>query len=174
MVKLPNTKKYSKYHCIGHITRMSVLHWKRKSKTLFANAICINIGKLTKASPNRPTNSNISNFSKGQIGLLTILSSMEEGRQGERSCSWFNNNGDSRSYCRWICWGHLSSNTQKKHLRAIITIDNKKVKPDNIENSAVILFIDNDYLEGFNWVHDDLMVIIATIHNYVVKRILVN
>ena len=36
------------------------------------------------------------------------------------------------------------------------------------------MFSEADYLEGFDQQHDDPMVITATIHNYSVKRILVN
>ena len=53
-------------------------------------------------------------------------------------------------------------------------MENKKVRPKRISAGPVISFWDEDYPEGFNQQHDDLMVIIATIHNYSVKRILVN
>ena len=36
------------------------------------------------------------------------------------------------------------------------------------------IFFYNNYLEGFNQEHDDLMVISTTIHNYAIKRILVD
>ena len=52
-------------------------------------------------------------------------------------------------------------------------VNNKKVKHDDLEKSAVISFSDNDYLEGFDRDHDDLIVITTAIHNYDVKRILV-
>ena len=55
-----------------------------------------------------------------------------------------------------------------------MAIENKKVKPDSTESNPVILFSSDDYLEGFDYDHDDPMVITTTIHNYVVKRILVN
>ena len=42
-----------------------------------------------------------------------------------------------------------------------------------VEKGSIISFFDNDYLEGFDCDHDDLMVIIVTIHNYTIKRIFI-
>ena len=53
-------------------------------------------------------------------------------------------------------------------------VENKKVRLDDTVKSALILFSYNDYLKGFDWNHDNLMVIIIAIHNYIVKRILVD
>ena len=50
----------------------------------------------------------------------------------------------------------------------------KKIKLDDIEKGLIISFFDNDYLEGFDCDHDNSLVITATIHNYAVKRILVD
>ena len=55
-----------------------------------------------------------------------------------------------------------------------MVVENKKVKSDDTKKSLVISFSNDDYVEGFNYDYDDPMVIIATIHNYVVKRILVD
>ena len=55
-----------------------------------------------------------------------------------------------------------------------MVVDNKKVKLDDVAKSAVISISDNDYLDGFDWDHDDPMVITATIHYYVVQRVLVD
>ena len=55
-----------------------------------------------------------------------------------------------------------------------MAIENKKVKLDNAKRGSIISFFNDDYLEGFNCDHDDSVVIIATVHNYVVKRILAN
>ena len=71
---------------------------------------------------------------------------------------------------RGFVGGGLNNNAQKRHLRAVITIENKKAKPDDVENSVVLSLSDDDYLEGFDRDHDDPMVIATTIHNYVVKR----
>ena len=49
---------------------------------------------------------------------------------------------------------------------------NKKVKPNDVEK--VQLYCYNDYPKRFDQDHDDLMVIIAAINNYIVKRILVD
>ena len=43
-----------------------------------------------------------------------------------------------------------------------------------VKKGLVISFSDDDYPKGFDHDHDDSMVIIATIHNYVVKIILVD
>ena len=43
-----------------------------------------------------------------------------------------------------------------------------------IENGSIILFSNDDYPKRFNHDQDDLMVITATIHNYTIKRILVD
>ena len=50
-------------------------------------------------------------------------------------------------------------------------VENKKVKPNNVEKGPIMSFL-KDYLKGFNHDHDNLMVIIAITHNYYVKRIL--
>ena len=52
--------------------------------------------------------------------------------------------------------------------------ENKKVKPNDVEKSPIILFFDDDYLETFNGVHDGPMVITTNVHNYTIKRILVD
>ena len=67
-----------------------------------------------------------------------------------------------------------SNNAHKRHLREVLTIENKKVRSRKVEASSVISFLDDDYLEGFDREHDDPMVITTTIHNYAVKQILVN
>ena len=53
-------------------------------------------------------------------------------------------------------------------------LESKRTKPQEGENDVVISFFDKDYLDEFDMDHDDPMMITATIHNYVVKRILVN
>ena len=68
----------------------------------------------------------------------------------------------------------FNNNAHKRHLWAIIVIENNKVKSNNKEKGLDILFSDDDYVKGFDRYHDNPMVIIATIHNCVVKRILVN
>ena len=55
-----------------------------------------------------------------------------------------------------------------------MVIKEKKVKATYVEKGPVISFFDDDYLEGFDYDHDDLMVVTTTIHNYAIKRILVN
>ena len=70
--------------------------------------------------------------------------------------------------------GGLSYNAQKRHLQAMMTIKNKRVRFDNEEKKVVISFSNDHYLEGFDWDHDDPMVITVAIHNYIVKRILVD
>ena len=47
-------------------------------------------------------------------------------------------------------------------------------KSYNYKERLVILFFDYDYLEGFNHYYDDLMVITNIVHNYAIKRILVD
>ena len=54
-----------------------------------------------------------------------------------------------------------------------MVVESKKVKPYEVEKSIIISFFDDDYLDGFALNHNDSMVITTTIHNYVVKRILV-
>ena len=56
----------------------------------------------------------------------------------------------------------------------MMAVENKKVKPDDVEKSVIILFFDSDYWEGFNREHNEPIVISIAIHNYIVKRILVN
>ena len=46
--------------------------------------------------------------------------------------------------------GGLNSNARNRHLRVVMIIDNKKVKPDDVGKSAVISFSNNNYLKGFN------------------------
>ena len=70
--------------------------------------------------------------------------------------------------------GDLSNNAQKRYLQAVMAVESKKVNPHEVENNVVISFSDDDYPDGFNLDHDDSMMINATIHNYVVKRILVD
>ena len=48
------------------------------------------------------------------------------------------------------------------------------MKPDDQEKGLVISFSDEDYLEGFDWDHDDSMVITIIIHDYAIKKILVD
>ena len=50
--------------------------------------------------------------------------------------------------------------------------ENKKVKLDNVDRDSVILFSNNDYHKGFDYDHDDPMVITTTIHNYQLKGFL--
>ena len=55
-----------------------------------------------------------------------------------------------------------------------MAIENKKVKPDDVEKSAILLLSDSDLLERFNREHDDPMMITIVIHKYTVKRILID
>ena len=55
-----------------------------------------------------------------------------------------------------------------------MVIENKKIILDDLEKGLVISFSNEDYPKGFNKDHDDPMVITTTIHNDVVKRILVD
>ena len=55
----------------------------------------------------------------------------------------------------------------------MMVVENKKVKNVTTKKGLVILFFDDDYPEGFNHDHDNPMVIIAIVYNYVVKKILV-
>ena len=66
--------------------------------------------------------------------------------------------------------GGSSNNACKRHLQEV----NKKVKLEKRVSGLVIYFSNNDYPKGFHRNHDDLMVITTTIHNYAVKRILIN
>ena len=50
----------------------------------------------------------------------------------------------------------------------MMVVENKKVKYENVDKGPIISFSNDDYLEGFDCDHDNLMVIIATIHNYVI------
>ena len=50
----------------------------------------------------------------------------------------------------------------------------QKVKSDDVKKGLIISFSNNDYPKRFNQDHDDPMVITATIHNYVIKRILID
>ena len=70
--------------------------------------------------------------------------------------------------------GGLSNTAPKRHLQAMMAIDNKKVKSNDAEKCLVISFSDDDYLERFNREHNDLMVITAIIHYYAIKRILLD
>ena len=56
----------------------------------------------------------------------------------------------------------------------MLTVGNKKGKSKRFGVGQVISFLEDDYPEGFDWQHDDPMVITATIHNYSIKRILVD
>ena len=56
----------------------------------------------------------------------------------------------------------------------MLTIENKKVKPERTGIGQVIFFSDDDYPKGFNRQHDDPMVIIVTIHSYPIKLIMVD
>ena len=47
------------------------------------------------------------------------------------------------------------------------------VKATSIKKGLIISFSDDDHSKGFDCDHDDPMAITATIHNYIVKRILV-
>ena len=40
--------------------------------------------------------------------------------------------------------GSLSSNPKKRYLRAVMAVDNKKVKLDDVKKNAIILSFDND------------------------------
>ena len=53
-------------------------------------------------------------------------------------------------------------------------MEGKKVKPHKEESGVIITFSNNEYLKWFDQDHDNLMVIMAAIHNYVAKRILVD
>ena len=55
-----------------------------------------------------------------------------------------------------------------------MVVENKKVNTILIERGPIILFSNNDYPERFDHDHDDPMVVITIIHNYTVRRILVN
>ena len=70
--------------------------------------------------------------------------------------------------------GGSSNNVHKRYLREVLTVKNKKVRLASIGVGQVISFSDDDYPKGFDQQHDDRMVIIATIHNYLVKHILVD
>ena len=70
--------------------------------------------------------------------------------------------------------GDLSNNAHKRLVRVVMAVESKKVKPQEVEKSAVISFSDEDYPDGLDLDHDNLMVIITTIHNYAIKRILVD
>ena len=55
-----------------------------------------------------------------------------------------------------------------------MVVKNKKVKLDNAKKGSVILFSNNNYPKGCNCDNDDLMVMTSTVHNYAIKRILVD
>ena len=55
-----------------------------------------------------------------------------------------------------------------------MAIENKNMKKENANKGLVISFSDDDYPKGFDCDHDDSMVIIATVHNYSIERILVD
>ena len=55
-----------------------------------------------------------------------------------------------------------------------MAIENKKVKNENADKNLVIPFSNDDYPKGFYHNHNDPMVITTTVHNYFIKRILVN
>ena len=56
----------------------------------------------------------------------------------------------------------------------VMTIENKKIKLKEGESGLVISLSNEDYPNGIDRYHDDPMVITTTIHNYIVKRILVD
>ena len=55
-----------------------------------------------------------------------------------------------------------------------MVVENKKVKPDDQKKGLVISFSNENYPKGFDWDHDDPVVITAIDHNYAIKRILVD
>ena len=63
----------------------------------------------------------------------------------------------------------INNNARKRHLQVLMVVENKKVKPKNVEGGLVILFSDKDYLEGFNREHNNLIVITTNVYNYIVK-----
>ena len=75
---------------------------------------------------------------------------------------------------RGFVGGDLSKNACKRHLPAIMVIENKKAKDEIGKKGPVISFSDDNYLEGFDCNHDDPMVITTIVHNYAMKRILIN
>ena len=75
---------------------------------------------------------------------------------------------------RGFIGGGFSNNACKRHLKIVMAVEGKKVKPNDQEKGQVISFSNEDYYEGFDRDHDNLMVIIVTVHNYVIKRILVD
>ena len=56
----------------------------------------------------------------------------------------------------------------------MIAIENKKVKNENVDKGLVISFFDINYLEEFDYNHDNPMVITTIVHNYIVKRVLID
>ena len=61
--------------------------------------------------------------------------------------------------------GGTSNNARKGHLQAIVSIENKKEWKEYYEP---ICFIEEDFGD-IDREHDDLMVIFALIHNFLVK-----
>ena len=55
-IKPSNANKYYKYHQNSTHNMNKCVTLKNKIEDLIHKAICINIGKPTKANPNRPTN----------------------------------------------------------------------------------------------------------------------
>ena len=53
-------------------------------------------------------------------------------------------------------------------------VENKKVKNENANKGLVISFSNDYYLEGFDRDHDDPMARTTTIHNYPIKRVLID
>ena len=51
-----------------------------------------------------------------------------------------------------------------------MAIESKKLKVDDQEKGPIISFSNEHYCKGFDHDHDDLMVITATIHNYIIKK----
>ena len=70
--------------------------------------------------------------------------------------------------------GGLNNNTKKRHLQVIMVVENKKVKNDDINKGLIISFFDENYFNGFDRDHDVPMVITTTVHNYAIKRVLVD
>ena len=68
----------------------------------------------------------------------------------------------------------FSNNARKRHLWTMIVVESQKVKLDDQEKGHVIFFSNEDYCKGFNLDYDDSMVIIAAIHNYAIKRFLID
>ena len=67
--------------------------------------------------------------------------------------------------------GGKSMNSRKRHSHLVITISERKLKR---RSNPMISFLEKGLYSKFDRKHDDQMVIIVTIHNYVVKKIFAN